>query len=159
MRQLELGVNRRIDGWETLDVRPGGTYRGSAVDLSRFEDDTFHRVVTSDMIEHLSWRDVPAALREWLRVLHPDGELHIGTPNALELQWILMGRETPSHWNGEQRWEQFNRVAFGHQDYPENTHRSYWTSEWLEELLREAGAGEVWTIVYAIHWFQLGARK
>lgn len=159
MRRLELGTTSAHEpGWETLDLR-GGTYRQSAVDLSNFHDNCFERVVSTDLIEHIPWRDIPAALREWIRVLHPHGELHIQTPNAHELAAILAGEPTNSHVQGESPWQQFCRVAFGHQDYPENAHRSYFTPEWLTALLYEAGAREVWVIYQNVERFQLGARK
>lgn len=133
-----------------MDARPGPhiEHVGDALDLSRFPDGTFDTVVTKDMIEHLSWRDVPSALREWLRVLRPDGTLDIETPNADELFLLLGGKQTGSRVENESRWEQFCRVAYGHQDYPENTHRSYFTPEWLTQLMKDAGCSSV-RVVYA----------
>lgn len=127
------------------------------MDLSIFPDDLFYRVKSRDMIEHISWRMIPTALREWLRVTR--GWVEIETPNALEFEAILSGRGTDSHMSGETNWQHFNRVAFGHQDYPENTHRSYFTPKWLTELLYEAGASHVWTIYENPTRFQLGGRK
>ena len=160
MRKLELGaIHPSEPGYETLDLRAGATYVQSAVDLSNFPDDTFDQIRTTDMIEHLSWREVPTALREWIRVLSPGGELHIHTPNGHELAHLLRGDSTETKVPFESEWQHFNRVAFGHQDYPENSHRSYFTPEWLEQILYEAGAGSVWLIYSNIMRFQVGASK
>lgn len=46
-----------------------------------FADASFDRVVSHHLVEHLD--DLPAALREWRRVLRPGGILAICTPNRL----------------------------------------------------------------------------
>lgn len=147
--------------WHRLDSRPLPhiDYCQSAVDLSNIPDATYEMVVARDVIEHLGWREIPAALKEWLRVLVPGGALHVETPNAYELALILMGREEGRKYRNESDFEQFNRVMFGHQDYPENTHKSYFTPTWLKRLLREAGARSVSTLVEDDYRFALEAIK
>ncbi len=46
-----------------------------------FADGSFDRLVSHHLVEHLD--DLPAALREWRRVLRPGGSLAICTPNRL----------------------------------------------------------------------------
>lgn len=160
MRRIELGaIQPQESGWETLDLREGATHVQSATDLSNFPNDTFDRINTTDMIEHIGWREVRGALREWLRVLKPGGELHIQTPNADEMYHLLLGRATETRQGDETEWEHFCRVAYGHQDYPENSHRSYFNPQWLKQLLYEAGAKKVWVIYEELTRFQVGVSK
>lgn len=166
MRVLELGcgdVARPEPDWDYLDMRPLPcvTFIQSAVDLSNLDPASYDRVVAVDLVEHLSWWDVPKALHEWFRVLVPGGVLEIETPNALELVELI---QRPAHyglmrWGAESDWQRFSRVAYGHQDYAENTHRCYFTPEWLTGLLFEAGASSVSTVDLSLQRFRLEATK
>lgn len=149
--------------WHTLDARPlpGLTYCQDAVDLSNIPDESYELIVARDVIEHIGWRDVPKALREWLRVLIPGGRAHIETPNAYELLPILLESEAArrARVRNESHYEQFNRTLFGHQDYPENSHKSYFTPRWLKELMLEAGFASVATLVEDDRRFVLEGTK
>lgn len=165
MRVLEIGCGDRpeVDGSERLDARSdvGATYVQSALDLSNLESDSFDRVLARDVVEHLGWRDVPKALSEWLRVVKPGGTLEVETPNALEVALQVVAADDPllRRHKGESDWERFCRTAFGHQDYPENAHRAYFTRRWLAELLEQAGAATVETLDYSLERFRLAAVK
>ena len=54
--------------------------RADAADLP-FEEGSFDRLVSHHLVEHLP--DLPAALREWRRVLRPGARLALCTPNRL----------------------------------------------------------------------------
>lgn len=163
MRVLEIGAGHNPitePGWEHMDLRPLDhiEHVQDASDLGAFADDSFDRIVARDVIEHISWRKVRFALQEWLRVAPV---VLIETPDANELEQIL---RYPDHregrrLHGESPFEHFNRVCFGHQDYPENAHLSYFTPDWLEELLRVAGATEVETKYADGYRFVLEARR
>ena len=149
MRVLEIGAggNPILEpGWEHLDARDLWhiEYVQDGTDLSNFTDDEFDRIVARDVIEHISWRKIRATLCEWFRVAPI---LEIETPDAHELRRILENPDHPDHRRvrEESDWEMFNRICFGHQDYPENSHASYFTPLWLEELLLDSGADAVIT--------------
>lgn len=137
--------------WHRLDARPlpGLTYCQDAADLSNIPADTYELIVARDVIEHIGWRDTSKALAEWRRVLKPGGRIHIETPNAWELVGIL--HESPAAMavrvQRESHFEQFNRTLFGHQDYPENSHKSYFTPRWLKGLMFSVGFSQVSTLV------------
>lgn len=162
-RVLEIGAggNPILDeGWEHLDARKLWhiEYVQDASDLSNFADDEFDRIVARDVIEHLGWRVIVHALSEWLRVAPV---VEIETPDARELLRILLMPDHRDHRRvaEESDWEMFNRICFGHQDYPENAHRSYFTPRWLEEQLYLAGATEVVTKYADGYRFVLEARR
>ncbi len=164
MRRLEIGCgDDPTEGFEHLDCRPlpHVQHVQSAVDLSNFPDETFDVVVAKDIIEHLSWWDVPAALGEWMRVVKAGGHLEVETPNAHELVELIARPHDPGlqRWNSESDWQRFSRVAYGHQDYPENFHGCYFTPEWLQDLLLKSGASAVDTMWSNLFRFRLRATR
>lgn len=165
MSVLEIGPgdHPEVPGSMRLDIRPDVpdvTWVQSAVDLSNL-DATFDRVLARDVVEHLPWRDVPKALSEWLRVTAKTGCLEVETPNAFELADLIAkpGKPHLQRWEHESDWARFCRVAFGHQDYPGNFHASYFTPQWLTDLLYQAGAEEVEEVFVTPLRFRLRATK
>ncbi len=142
---MGAGEAPRLPGTVTLDLRdlPGIEVVADARDLSQFDDGYFDEIHTRDMVEHLPYRDVPDAIEEWLRVLAPAGRLVVETPDARYAAILALGIDAITRLSGESDWMHFNRVMFGHQDYPENHHHSYWTPEWLREILLDSGATRV----------------
>lgn len=163
-KHLDLGSGpnpSKYEGWFHLDTRnlPGIDYVQDCRDLSIFSDDTWDRITARDVIEHIPYRDVPDAVKEWVRVLHYNGEIWIQSPLA-EYAFSLIYADGPTRLIGEDNWLHFNRVVFGHQDYPENFHASLWTLKWVKELLRNAGVREIKEVAAdAPGSFRVWARK
>ncbi len=83
-RKLHIGGKQRAAGWEVLNVVPGPAvdHVSDAADLSRFADDTFEEVYASHVLEHFDYvRELVPVLREWRRVLTPNGSLRISVPD------------------------------------------------------------------------------
>ncbi len=77
---------------ETLADVPGADLRQGDVTALPWPDDSFDRILFGDVIEHLSPADADAALREFRRVLRPDGFVLVHTaPNKvfIEVTWRL----------------------------------------------------------------------
>lgn len=121
--KLELGVGNkpiksRDEGWIYNDIRdlPGVDIVAPAYDLSDIKDDSVEEIYSRFMLEHLERELINPAFEEWHRILVPGGKIEVITLDMEELarQYV----------NGliEPRW--FEYVAYGEQDYPENTHRS-----------------------------------
>lgn len=110
-----------------------------ANDLSNIADESIDRIITKNCLEHISWRLTLETLKEWLRVLKPGGELDVQVPNVEHLRMILEDPWCYGRSGAESDFEFFCRVAFGHQDYSENSHLAYFSPRWLHELLSEAG--------------------
>jgi predicted SAM-dependent methyltransferase len=132
-----------------------------ASDLSNIPNESFDWVVAKDVLEHISWRKTESTLREWLRVLRPSGTLQIICPSALQLITILQnpGDKHGTRLSGEGDFEYFNRVLFGHQDYPENAHLAYFTKDWLCDFLVAEGVQEVVSIHSDDRFFHIQAVK
>ena len=83
-------IRRHIGGqiahpdWKILNVLPGPhvDYLGHCADLSRFADDSILEIYASHVIEHLRFqKELPAALREFNRVLTAGGVLRVSVPD------------------------------------------------------------------------------
>lgn len=130
-----------------LDARPFThiDFIQDASDLTNIPNESFSSVYSKDCLEHISFRKTRVTLAEWKRVLEPGGMLYLCVPSARQLAAILedphqpeIGREP-----GESNFEFFSRIAFGHQDYPENSHLAYFTEEWITTLLYEVGFSDI----------------
>ncbi len=92
-------------------------------------------MVASHVLEHLA--DPAAALREWLRVLKPGGELLVAVPDqSKEPEWIAAHLVT---------WHQRGRNAL-------EEHRAEFTQETLEKALHDAGFRKVFTTDPRSRW-------
>jgi predicted SAM-dependent methyltransferase len=86
------------------------------------------------VIEHLSWRKAAGFVAELHRILRPGGTAVIITANGeAQMRWALA-----RDWD-----ERVSQCLAGDQDYPENTHRVFFSPAWLARLLRTAGFSSV----------------
>lgn len=78
------GIDISADGIEICRQR--GLTDTHVMDARKlaFPDESFDVITASDVLEHLA--DAPGALREWKRVLKPDGKLIVFVP-AFQFQW------------------------------------------------------------------------
>lgn len=113
------------------------TYVQDASDLSNIKE-KFDRIESRHCLEHLPWRKVVPALTSWRAVLRKGGEIKIEVPSALHAARIVLG-DVGRKLVGESDFEFFNRITFGHQDYPENFHGCLFTQETLRSVLCRAG--------------------
>lgn len=133
MDKLNLGCGGDVrEGFVNVDVRrePGVEAVCDAAHLP-FSDGVFGEVVASDLLEHFSWRRTGEVLQEWRRVLRSGGELVVKVPNMHTL--IQM------YGKGRIPFQEFIRIAYGNQDYAENTHRAGFNPELIRYLLEENG--------------------
>jgi predicted SAM-dependent methyltransferase len=95
-RRLHIGGKVVKEGWEILDAIPNPwvDHVGDAADLSRFADGTFEAVYASHVIEHFDYnRKLAETLREWRRVLKPDGLLYLSAPDLDVLARLFVSRD------------------------------------------------------------------
>ena len=109
---MNLGAgNCPLDGWENYDIKTGQPCFPLA-----HADGTVDEIRASHVLEHLSFRDATAALRDWFRALKPGGRLWVAVPdvdkaltadNGKRLFYLMGGRLTSTTstaarttWNG-----------------------------------------------------------
>lgn len=89
VRKLEIGAgpNTVLPGWLPVDIDPISR-DVMYMDATRpfpFPDGAFQYIYSEHMIEHVSWSEGLAMLRECRRVLSPNGVVRIATPDLAAL--------------------------------------------------------------------------
>lgn len=85
--RLELGGGSRVAaGWTSVDLNPANQPDYVAdVRCLPFDDGTVSIMRAIDVLEHVSYRETGATLREWARVMEPAGILFVQVPDAHEI--------------------------------------------------------------------------
>lgn len=99
-----------------------------------FSNESFDRVLASDIIEHFPIADTNDLLREWVRVLKVDGNMKFRTPS---LKWA----STEYLRTGDAKFVSWH--LYGGQDYPSNFHYVIFDREWLLSLCKEFNLHEI----------------
>jgi predicted SAM-dependent methyltransferase len=94
-----------------------------------FEDGELGGVMSRNLIEHFGRHEVMDVMREWVRVVKPEGYIRVETIDMGKLmdKW----RELPT--------DLLLDGAMGAQTYPENFHKMLFTRDILEKLFDQAG--------------------
>ena len=93
--KLLLGSRTRHPGWTTLDLTAGPEvdHVGDCTDLSAFADDSIETLYASHVLEHVPYPDLQRTLKEWHRVLAPDGKAMIAVPDMNILAQLFVKPE------------------------------------------------------------------
>ncbi len=101
------------------------------------KDGEFDGVISRYSIEHLSWRKVRQLVSEMFRVIKPGGHCLVITADVeAQVEWI---KNHPNGWDGKPFFDSASCVLFGDQDYPENSHKCYFSHQVAREMFTEAG--------------------
>lgn len=111
-----------------IDIRPveGVNVVGDVRNLP-FADESFDRILASDIIEHFPASETNNLLREWSRILKTGGHIKFRTPS---LKWVAAYYIR----HGDARF--VSHHIFGGQDYDTNYHYVIFDNEWLSELCK-----------------------
>ena len=155
IRRLEIGSgDEPQDGYEHLDSRPDLPHVEHVCDIRKrlpFPDGHWDELLSRSCLEHVSWREAPAVLAEWARVLKPGGSLDLWVPDLSYLcRRYLAGRPDealdPALRADATRLLGADDVStwallklFGGQEYPENLHGGAFDFDMLARLLNRAG--------------------
>ncbi len=114
---------------------PAVDHLGDAQDLSRFPDACFAEVYASHCLEHLDFSGaMQTALREWRRVLVPDGRIFVSVPdlNALARLILIPGLTVNDRFS-------IMKMVFGAHADAYDYHKVGFDFELLRYFLQEAG--------------------
>jgi predicted SAM-dependent methyltransferase len=115
-------------------------YLANANDLSQFESNSVEVIYTSHVLEHFYYglnNELINTLKEWHRVLKPEGKLLISVPNLKTLCWLYLN---PNLMPIERY--QIMRIIFGGQTNIHDVHKVGFDFEILASYLEEAGFQE-----------------
>lgn len=139
--RLHIGGQVAHPDWKILDIEPREhcDYVGSCTDLSQFPDGSVLEIYASHVLEHLGYQhDLPAAVREFHRVLTPGGLLRASVPDLTTLCSLFMDASL----SADER-SHVMRLMFGGQVAPSDFHRVGLYDELLARFLRAAGFTDI----------------
>jgi len=82
--KLHLGCGKKyIPGFIHIDIEKYDhiDYNTDASDLHMFKDNSVDLIYSAHLLEHYKRRDIDTVLKEWYRVLKPDGTLRLAVPD------------------------------------------------------------------------------
>ena len=137
--RLHIGGQEPHPDWKILDIesRPEVDYVANAQDLSQFESNSVDAIYASHVLEHFYYNlnnELITTLKEWHRVLKPDGKLLISVPDLKILCWLYLH---PNLMPIERH--QLMRIMFGGQTNFYDVHKVGFDFESLVSYLEEAG--------------------
>jgi len=138
--RLHIGGWVRREGWENFDILPAPhvDHIGDFRDLSAFPDGVLEAIYASHVLEHVGFRDVVPALKEWLRVLAPYGIVMISVPN---LEVLCRHFSDPRLTDSERSY--LMQVMFGSQADKYDFHHTGFYPDLLAGMLALAGFTEI----------------
>jgi predicted SAM-dependent methyltransferase len=97
-----------------------------------FESNSIEEIIAKDVLEHFPFRKVENILKEWFRILKPQGKLYIQTPDLIAICYKVI-------LNNNYTWKDISYWVYGGQDYNENFHKSGFTIPTIRKLLESIG--------------------
>jgi len=97
-KKLQIGAcNHALPGWFNVDLMPfyDGVYYMDATEAFPFPDCSFEKVFSEHMIEHVSYIEAMAMLKECYRILQPKGKIRIATPDLRKLVALYEEPKSP----------------------------------------------------------------
>lgn len=134
MRKLEIGAgNSRLGpDWETSDIRSGiADHCIESWNIHLLGLESFDQLYSCMILEHVPRGMITATLDSWYAALKPGGVLEVIVPNMQYIAQLLAGDIVAQR--------EGIRLAYGDQDYLENTHVWGFTEETLAEALTARG--------------------
>ncbi len=131
---VHLGCGAMDDKrFTNVDARPWPHvhHLGHVERLPMFADRSADLIYVCHCLEHISFLEVPAVLKEWQRVLKPGGKLRIAVP---DFDCILAIYE-----DNQKTIESIELTLLGGQNYEFNFHKSLYNEARLSSLLQAAG--------------------
>jgi len=118
-----------IDGFTPIDRK----YGTEAFPLD-YPDGSVEEIRCVHMLEHLSFKEVPLALKEWNRVLRPGGRLRISVPDVEKVLELAKEDKFDAHWRF---------YLMGGQTDENDFHKSAFDGAHLAAFMQAAGFGDI----------------
>jgi predicted SAM-dependent methyltransferase len=135
--KLHIGCGKKfLPGYKHLDVFDADhiDYVCDAGNLSLIDDETVSEIYACHIFEHIK-RDLAASvLKEWNRVLKPDGEIRIAVPDFEAIAATYSESKDARSLQG---------LLYGGQTYDYNFHHVAYDFEMLSQLLYATGYKDV----------------
>ena len=119
--KLNLGCGfNKLAGYVNVDIRKEVS-PDVVCDIQKllYPDNSVDEIFASHLLEHIGWRKVDEVLKEWYRVLKPEGYLKLILPNMKFLCTKFLQWEETDNMNSL---KENMKVVYGNQDYPYNFH-------------------------------------
>ena len=146
-KYLHIGCGENIlpKPFKNLDIRKkkGVDYIGLAYPL-KFKSNSFDLVYASHVLEHFKKKDTLKVLKEWVRVLKPNGTLRISVPSFDNLVKI---------YKNDERIDNVIGPLLGGQTYKQNFHYNLFNYKNLSDYLNKSGCVAIhpWDFRRTIH--------
>lgn len=162
------GGPKKIEGFKNVDILDWNGATDIIWDLTKtpydFVKDYVDEIQAVELLEHISFRDTTRVLKEWYRILKPDGKLVIQVPDIGKMIEYYINNEIcdcvphkANNWRGFKAdpWctkcdgrGKINPVRWlyaftGAQKHEFDTHRNIFTRDILRKNLEDAGFKKV----------------
>lgn len=135
--------------WELFDMHPWEELKGFILHLGDarhlpFDDCTFKEVYSSQTLEHFGRLETHKVLKEWFRIVTPEGILRLDLPDIKGM--------INDYVDGVNSWDLFIERLYGSQDYEGNTHYTMFTLDTFPEVVQKALGPQAYiTKLYSQH--------
>ena len=139
--RLNVGGIQKMPGWKILQAESGPDvdYVGDCTDMGQFADASVDELYAAQALEPLAYRDrMPAALKEFHRVLKPGGTVRVSVPDA-----EVLGRLLADPQQSRQDREFLAQMVLGGRQDPAALEQAGLDFGRLRDMLLEAGFGAV----------------
>jgi len=138
MKRLNLGAGKKLlKGWENIDLYTdvAGIVKMDVCDL-KYDDCSTDEILAQMVIEHLPRTKIVSVLKEWFRVLKPDGLITLATIDLdnTAKDWLDKDKTTPE---GDYTYNL--RGIYGQQCNEGNFHYTGFDFALLKKNLEEVG--------------------
>jgi len=137
--KLHIGGKQPHPEWKILDIepRPEVDFVGDAGNLSTFADDSVEMIYASHVLEHFNYNfnnELLNVLKEWRRVLIPQGKLLVSVPDLKVLCWLYSHPTLNAHNRHD-----LMKMMFGGQANQYDMHKVGFDFETLMMYVTQAG--------------------
>ena len=141
MLKLHLGCGDIIlDGYTNIDLYNEKADVQDDIRTLQYDDNLIDEIYTSHVIEHFDYKEAFDILREWYRVLKPDGYIITETPDFLGscIKFVNASSE-------EERIEMYGHF-FAKPWLPGQTHKFLYTENQLKWTLEQCGFRNIYRV-------------